>query len=52
MHGLDDYAASKARVFQGQGVMVLNRDDARSLAAARPGRDLVTFGLNPPRAPV
>jgi UDP-N-acetylmuramoylalanine--D-glutamate ligase len=49
--GMDDYAASKARVFQGQGVQVLNRDDARSLAAARPGRAVVTFGLNPPPRP-
>jgi UDP-N-acetylmuramoylalanine--D-glutamate ligase len=48
---MDDYAASKARVFQGQGVQVLNRDDARSLAAARPGRTVVTFGLNPPPRP-
>jgi UDP-N-acetylmuramoylalanine--D-glutamate ligase len=47
---MDVYAASKARVFQGRGVQVLNRDDARSLAAARPGRTVVTFGLNrPPR---
>ena len=46
--GLDDYAASKARVFQGQGVMVLNRDDPRSLASARSDRTVVTFGLNPP----
>jgi UDP-N-acetylmuramoylalanine--D-glutamate ligase len=43
---LDDYAASKLRVFQGQGVQVLNRDDARSLAAARDGRRVVTFGLD------
>jgi UDP-N-acetylmuramoylalanine--D-glutamate ligase len=45
--GMDDYAASKARIFQGDGVMVLNRDDVRSLAAARQGRELVTFGLDP-----
>jgi UDP-N-acetylmuramoylalanine--D-glutamate ligase len=31
--------------------MVLNRDDARSLAAARPGRQVVTFGLDPPPRP-
>ncbi|HOG02503.1 MAG TPA: cyanophycin synthetase, partial [Accumulibacter sp.] len=31
----------------GDGVMVLNRDDVRSLAAARPDRELVTFGLDP-----
>ena len=42
---LDDYAAAKARVFQGGGVMVVNRDDPRSLAAARSGRRCVSFGL-------
>ena len=47
--GLDDYAAAKARVFQGSGVQVLNRDDERSLAMALPGREVVTFGLDAPR---
>ncbi|HEX9396117.1 MAG TPA: UDP-N-acetylmuramoyl-L-alanine--D-glutamate ligase [Burkholderiales bacterium] len=42
--GLADYGAAKARVFQGAGVQVLNRDDARSLAMALPGRKVVTFG--------
>lgn len=47
----DDYAASKLRVFQGDGVLVLNRDDRRSLCAARNGRRVITFGLGPaPRA--
>ena len=40
--GLDDYTANKLRVFQGQGVRVLNRDDDRSLAAARNDRQVVT----------
>jgi len=44
--GMVDYTAAKQRVFQGRGVMVLNRDDDRSLAAGRCGRTLVTFGLN------
>jgi UDP-N-acetylmuramoylalanine--D-glutamate ligase len=44
--GIDDYAAAKARVFKGRGVMVLNRDDDRSLAAGRCGRTLVSFGLD------
>ncbi|MBN9423527.1 MAG: UDP-N-acetylmuramoylalanine--D-glutamate ligase [Candidatus Accumulibacter sp. 66-26] len=49
--GMDDYAAAKARIFKGAGVMVLNRDDARSLAAGRCGRKLATFGLDAaPRA--
>ncbi len=46
---LEDYAASKLRVFQGDGAMVVNRDDARSLAAAREDRRVITFGLNPPQ---
>ena len=43
--GMDEYAAAKARIFSGSGVQVLNRDDARSLAMALPGRRIVTFGL-------
>jgi UDP-N-acetylmuramoylalanine--D-glutamate ligase len=46
-----NYAAAKSRVFQGKGVMVLNRDDDWSLSNGRCGRPMVTFGLNPaPRA--
>jgi UDP-N-acetylmuramoylalanine--D-glutamate ligase len=47
--GFEDYAAAKARVFQGAGIQVLNRDDARSLAMALPGREVVTFGLDVPQ---
>jgi UDP-N-acetylmuramoylalanine--D-glutamate ligase len=43
---LDDYGAAKARIFAGGGVQVLNRDDARSMAMALPGREVLTFGLN------
>ncbi len=46
--GLDDYSAAKARVFQGRGVMVVNRDDPRSLAAARSDRRCLSFGLGAP----
>jgi len=47
---MDAYAAAKARIFQGAGVQVLNRDDARSLSMILPWRKHVTFGLNePPR---
>jgi UDP-N-acetylmuramoylalanine--D-glutamate ligase len=46
--GLADYAAAKARVFMGEGVQVLNRDDPRSMALARAGRRIVTFGLDAP----
>ena len=48
---LANYAAAKSRVFQGKGVMVLNRDDDWSMANGRCGRKIVTFGLNTaPRA--
>jgi len=43
---MDTYAAAKARIFAGDGVQVLNRDDARSLAMALPGRQVVSFGLD------
>ena len=45
---LADYGAAKARIFEGDGVQVLNRDDAGTLAMARPGRPVVTFGLDVP----
>jgi UDP-N-acetylmuramoylalanine--D-glutamate ligase len=44
---LDDYAAAKLRVFAGEGVQVLNRDDARVMAMALPGRAQWSFGLLP-----
>jgi UDP-N-acetylmuramoylalanine--D-glutamate ligase len=43
---LANYAAAKSRVFQGKGVMILNRDDDWSMANGRCGRTMVTFGLN------
>jgi UDP-N-acetylmuramoylalanine--D-glutamate ligase len=46
--GMDDYAMAKARVFLGGGVQVLNRDDPRSLAMARPDAPRMTFGLDAP----
>lgn len=45
---LTDYAAAKARIFQGDGVQVLNRDDPRVKRMAIPGRRLITFGLDAP----
>jgi UDP-N-acetylmuramoylalanine--D-glutamate ligase len=42
------YAAAKARIFQGSGTQVLNRDDSLSLAMAKEDRALITFGLNAP----
>ncbi|MDH4285469.1 MAG: UDP-N-acetylmuramoyl-L-alanine--D-glutamate ligase, partial [Gallionellaceae bacterium] len=43
-----EYAAAKRRVFQGNGVQVLNQDDARSRAMAVPGRRVFMFGLGQP----
>ena len=48
--GIDAYAAAKARVFNGNGAQVLNRDDALSSAMALPGRTVYRFGLEAPRA--
>ena len=45
---IDAYAAAKSRIFQGDGMQVLNRDDARSLGMMLPGRRHVSFGLNEP----
>jgi UDP-N-acetylmuramoylalanine--D-glutamate ligase len=44
--GLDQYGAAKERIFLGAKVQVLNRDDPRSLAMARPDRNVITFGLD------
>ncbi len=43
---LANYAAAKSRVFQGKGLMVLNRADDWSMANGRCGRTMVTFGLD------
>ncbi|HUW49643.1 MAG TPA: UDP-N-acetylmuramoyl-L-alanine--D-glutamate ligase [Sulfuricella sp.] len=49
--GMDEYAAAKARIFVGNGIQVLNREDRYSLAMAKPGRMVTTFGLDaPPKA--
>ncbi|HZW25027.1 MAG TPA: UDP-N-acetylmuramoyl-L-alanine--D-glutamate ligase [Gallionella sp.] len=47
--GMGEYAAAKARIFNGSGVQLLNRDDVRSMFMARPGRHIVTFGLDAPK---
>ena len=44
--GLADYAAAKARIFDGDGVQVLNRDDPREHGHGAAGRRVVTFGLD------
>lgn len=45
---LDEYASVKARIFDGDGVQVLNRQDARVKRMARDGRWLLGFGLDAP----
>jgi len=45
---LDDYSAAKARIFRGDGVLVLNADDPAVLAMGLPGRSQVRFGENGP----
>jgi UDP-N-acetylmuramoylalanine--D-glutamate ligase len=45
---LDDYAMAKSRVFFGNGVQVLNRDDARVKRMAIAGRSMISFGLDAP----
>ena len=47
--GLQEYVVAKTRIFAGDGVQVLNRDDARSMGMARQGRSVVTFGIDVPR---
>jgi UDP-N-acetylmuramoylalanine--D-glutamate ligase len=48
-HGsLESYAAIKQRVFHGDGVMVLNRDDPVVAAMADSGRRVIWFGLAAP----
>jgi len=42
------YAATKSRIFDGDGVMVLNRQDAAVMAMRRAGRKVVTFGSDAP----
>lgn len=45
------YAMSKARIFEGLGAMVLNREDGYCRGMARPGRQVFWFGLDAPRTP-
>ena len=46
--GMDAYTAAKARIFQGNGVQILNREDVRSREMALSGRKQVSFGLDAP----
>jgi len=45
---LADFASAKARIFKGDGVQVLNRQDERVKHMVIPGRQLITFGLDAP----
>ena len=46
--GIADYTAAKARVFQGGGAQIINREDERSGAMAQPGRTVWSFGTDAP----
>jgi UDP-N-acetylmuramoylalanine--D-glutamate ligase len=39
------YARAKARVFNGDGIQVLNADDSAVMAMQKPGRQVITFSL-------
>ena len=45
---MEHYAATKARIYDGDGVMVINLDDPRVAAMARPGRKQIGFTLGRP----
>lgn len=42
--GMAEYAAAKARIYAGDGIQVINRDDTWSRGMALPGRRQVSFG--------
>ncbi len=42
---VQDYQIAKARIFNGDGVMVINRDDIIVSKLVRPGRNQIRFGL-------
>ncbi len=46
--GMSGYAAAKARIFHGDGVQIVNREDVRSVAMLIEGRRQISFGLNAP----
>lgn len=43
---VDEYTAAKHRVFNGDGVMVLNADDERVMAMQQPEREIIYFGVS------
>jgi UDP-N-acetylmuramoylalanine--D-glutamate ligase len=48
---LADYAQAKARIFRGDGTMVLNADDPIVMAMRLAGRPTILFGLDAPHGP-
>ena len=48
-HDVNEYADTKSRIFQGDGVQILNRQDALSRQMALGGRCAFTFGSDEPR---
>ncbi|NOY65971.1 MAG: UDP-N-acetylmuramoyl-L-alanine--D-glutamate ligase [Gammaproteobacteria bacterium] len=46
--GVNDYMQAKKRVFRGDGMMVLNRDDAQVMMMKEPMRKIISFGLQEP----
>jgi UDP-N-acetylmuramoylalanine--D-glutamate ligase len=49
---LADYAAAKARIYHGDGSMILNADDPVVMAMGLPDRSTVRFGANPPASEI
>ena len=47
-HDIGEYAEAKARVFRGNGTMVLNADDSRVMRMRQSGRRTVSFSLARP----
>jgi UDP-N-acetylmuramoylalanine--D-glutamate ligase len=46
--GMQAYAAAKSRIFIGDGIQVVNRQDARARNMIGTGRNAMTFGLDEP----
>lgn len=47
-HGISDYAKAKSRIFFGDGVQIVNRNDDWSRSMARDKRCVFSFGLDEP----
>ncbi|WP_027468630.1 UDP-N-acetylmuramoyl-L-alanine--D-glutamate ligase [Deefgea rivuli] len=47
--GMKEYAATKASIFAGVGVQVLNREDGWCRGMSRQGREIIWFGADTPR---